>query len=80
MGTPIIVPPQTAILGIGKIEDAARVLDGAVVIRKRCYLSLSFDHRAADGAQADALLSAIGRRLASFDLREVLPTPRKEDA
>jgi pyruvate dehydrogenase E2 component (dihydrolipoamide acetyltransferase) len=50
--TPIINYPQIAILGIGKIEDRAVVRDGNIVIRKIVPLSLTFDHRAVDGADA----------------------------
>lgn len=67
LGTPIIVPGQTGILGVGKIRDAAVVVDGEVTVRKQCYLSLSFDHRTVDGAAADAFLRTLVERLASFD-------------
>lgn len=66
-GTPIIVPGQTGILGVGKIRDVPAAVDGEVVVRKACHLSLSFDHRTVDGAEADAFLRSIVERLASFD-------------
>jgi pyruvate dehydrogenase E2 component (dihydrolipoamide acetyltransferase) len=50
--TPVINFPEAAILGIGLIEDAPVAVDGKVAIRKILYLSLSFDHRILDGAEA----------------------------
>jgi len=60
--TPIINPPETAILGVGRIADQPAVVDGQLAIRTRCTLSLSFDHRVVDGAPAAAFL----RRLAEL--------------
>lgn len=56
-GTPVIPYPQTAILGMGKIQKEAVVEEDVVVIRERVLLSWSFDHRVLDGAKA-ALLSS----------------------
>jgi pyruvate dehydrogenase E2 component (dihydrolipoamide acetyltransferase) len=50
--TPIINYPQTAILGIGKIQETAEVVDGEVKPRMTVKLSLSYDHRVIDGADA----------------------------
>ena len=50
--TPIINYPQAAILGIGKIQETAEVVDGEVVPRHKLKLSLSYDHRIIDGATA----------------------------
>jgi pyruvate dehydrogenase E2 component (dihydrolipoamide acetyltransferase) len=50
--TPIINYPEVAILATMKIADRARVVDGAVVVRKTLPLCLSFDHRVVDGAEA----------------------------
>ncbi len=58
-GTPIIFPPQIAILGVGKIVRRPVVIDEAIAIRDMVYLSLSFDHRVIDGAQADLFLSTV---------------------
>jgi pyruvate dehydrogenase E2 component (dihydrolipoamide acetyltransferase) len=55
--TPILNPPETAILGVGRIADKAVVVDGAIVARSMCTLSLSFDHRVVDGAPAAAFLA-----------------------
>ena len=48
--TPIINPPQAAILGVGRIVEKPVARDGAVVVRPMMTLSLSFDHRIVDGA------------------------------
>ena len=50
--TPIINYPEAAILGIGLIKDQPAALDGKIAIRKILYLSLTFDHRVIDGAEA----------------------------
>ena len=50
--TPIINYPQAAILGVGKIREEASVINGKVVPRYILYLSVTFDHRILDGAQA----------------------------
>jgi pyruvate dehydrogenase E2 component (dihydrolipoamide acetyltransferase) len=67
-GTPIINPPEAAILALGVIEPRALVVDGRVEARPACTLSLTFDHRALDGATAGrafgglvALLEDAGR-------------------
>jgi pyruvate dehydrogenase E2 component (dihydrolipoamide acetyltransferase) len=61
--TPIINPPQSAILGIGRILQRAVVRDGQLTARRTCALSLTFDHRVADGAPAAQLLDAIASKL-----------------
>jgi pyruvate dehydrogenase E2 component (dihydrolipoamide acetyltransferase) len=57
--TPIINPPQAAILGVGRIVEKAVARDGAVVVRPMMALSLSFDHRIVDGAPAARFLQRI---------------------
>jgi pyruvate dehydrogenase E2 component (dihydrolipoamide acetyltransferase) len=57
--TPLINPPETAILGVGKIADKPMASDGKVEIRPMMYLSLSFDHRVIDGALAARFLQRI---------------------
>jgi pyruvate dehydrogenase E2 component (dihydrolipoamide acetyltransferase) len=57
--TPIINPPETAILGVGRIADKAVVVDGKVEPRTMCTLSLSFDHRVVDGVPAAAFLARL---------------------
>jgi pyruvate dehydrogenase E2 component (dihydrolipoamide acetyltransferase) len=56
---PIIAPPQIAILGVGAIQDEIVAVEGAPVVRPRMGLSLSFDHRAMDGAPAAAFLARV---------------------
>ena len=67
-GTPIINPPESAILGIGRIYDKPMVRDGRIEIRKVLPLSLSFDHRVADGAHAATFVNAVKRHLEDPDL------------
>jgi 2-oxoglutarate dehydrogenase E2 component (dihydrolipoamide succinyltransferase) len=52
LSTPIINPPQSAILGIHATKDRAVVEDGQIVIRPMNYLALSYDHRIIDGREA----------------------------
>lgn len=61
--TPIINPPQTAILGLGRIQETAEVIDGEVVPRTTVKLSLSYDHRVIDGATAARFMNVIKRNL-----------------
>jgi pyruvate dehydrogenase E2 component (dihydrolipoamide acetyltransferase) len=56
-GTPIINPGQGAVIALGVIAPRALVVDGAVVARPACTLSLSFDHRLMDGATAGRALT-----------------------
>ncbi|MEM4298496.1 MAG: 2-oxo acid dehydrogenase subunit E2, partial [Nitrososphaerota archaeon] len=57
--TPIVIPGQSAILGIGKIERVPVVEEDRIAIKPRALLSLTFDHRAADGATAAKFLGRI---------------------
>jgi 2-oxoglutarate dehydrogenase E2 component (dihydrolipoamide succinyltransferase) len=59
MSTPIINPPQSAVLGLHRIEDRAVVRDGEIVIRPMMYLALSYDHRLIDGREAVTALKTI---------------------
>ncbi len=52
MSTPIINPPQSAVLGLHRIEDRPVVVDGEIVIRPMMYIALSYDHRLIDGREA----------------------------
>ena len=58
-GTPIINQPQAAILGVGAITKRPVAIDDAIAIRPTVYLSLTFDHRAADGSLADPFLAEV---------------------
>ena len=59
MSTPIINPPQSAVLGLHRIEDRAVVRDAQIVIRPMMYLALSYDHRLIDGREAVTALKII---------------------
>ena len=59
LSTPILNPPQTAILGMHKIQDRPMAVNGEVVIRPMMYLALSYDHRLIDGSEAVRFLVTI---------------------
>ncbi|NIC08056.1 2-oxoglutarate dehydrogenase complex dihydrolipoyllysine-residue succinyltransferase [Billgrantia bachuensis] len=59
MSTPIINPPQTAILGMHKIQERPMAVNGKVEIRPMMYLALSYDHRMIDGKDAVQFLVTI---------------------
>jgi pyruvate dehydrogenase E2 component (dihydrolipoamide acetyltransferase) len=61
--TPVLNPPQSSILGIGRIQPRPVVRDGTVVTAQTCVLSLTFDHRVTDGAPAAQFLEGIARRM-----------------
>lgn len=91
--TPIINWPEVAILGIGAIKDSAVVKDGKIVARKMLPLSISFDHRVLDGAEAARFASALKNYLENVEMllkedkelpklvkEEPKKEPRKDDA
>ncbi|MET4897554.1 2-oxoglutarate dehydrogenase complex dihydrolipoyllysine-residue succinyltransferase [Sphingomonadaceae bacterium jetA1] len=59
MSTPIINPPQSAVLGLHRIEERPVVVNGQVVVRPMMYLALSYDHRIIDGREAVTFLVAL---------------------
>jgi 2-oxoglutarate dehydrogenase E2 component (dihydrolipoamide succinyltransferase) len=59
MSTPILNPPQVAILGLHKIEERPVAVNGQVVIRPMMYLALSYDHRVVDGRESVQFLARI---------------------
>ncbi|MDB5392846.1 MAG: dihydrolipoyllysine-residue succinyltransferase [Rhodospirillales bacterium] len=59
MSTPILNPPQSAILGMHKIQDRPMAIDGKVEIRPMMYLAVSYDHRIIDGREAVSFLVRI---------------------
>jgi len=63
LSTPIINPPQSAILGIHLTKDRPVVEDGQIVVRPMNYLALSYDHRIIDGREAVLSLVAIKEAL-----------------
>jgi 2-oxoglutarate dehydrogenase E2 component (dihydrolipoamide succinyltransferase) len=71
LAAPIIIPqPQSAILGLGKLEKRAVVIgqDGQdeIVVRSRCYATLTIDHRVMDGSRANRFLQVFTERLAGW--------------
>jgi 2-oxoglutarate dehydrogenase E2 component (dihydrolipoamide succinyltransferase) len=59
LSTPILNPPQTAILGMHKIQERPMAVDGQVVVLPMMYLALSYDHRMIDGKEAVQFLVTI---------------------
>ena len=59
MSTPIINPPQSAILGMHNILQRPMAIDGQVVIRPMMYVALSYDHRIIDGKESVGFLVAV---------------------
>ena len=59
MSTPILNPPQSAILGMHTIQDRPVARNGEVVIRPMMYVALSYDHRIVDGQGAVGFLKTI---------------------
>ena len=68
MSTPIINPPQSAILGMHKIQERVMVVGGEMKIRPMMYLALSYDHRIIDGKEAVTFLVRV---------KELLEDPRR---
>ncbi|HWG62957.1 MAG TPA: dihydrolipoamide acetyltransferase family protein [Streptosporangiaceae bacterium] len=62
-GTPILTPPEAAILAFGQVKQAPWVVDGQLAVRHVTTLSLSFDHRIVDGDLGSAVLRDIGDML-----------------
>ncbi|HKJ63867.1 MAG TPA: dihydrolipoyllysine-residue succinyltransferase, partial [Desulfopila sp.] len=63
LSTPIVNPPQSAILGLHAIQDRPVAIDGEVVIRPMMYLALTYDHRIIDGREAVTFLRGIKERI-----------------
>jgi 2-oxoglutarate dehydrogenase E2 component (dihydrolipoamide succinyltransferase) len=59
LSTPIVNPPQSAILGMHKTQDRPVVVDGQVVVRPMMYIALTYDHRIIDGREAVQFLVAV---------------------
>jgi 2-oxoglutarate dehydrogenase E2 component (dihydrolipoamide succinyltransferase) len=71
VAAPIVInQPQSAILGVGKLEKRAVVIDAngtdAIVVRPRCYVTLTLDHRVMDGHRANRFLQVLVARLESW--------------
>jgi 2-oxoglutarate dehydrogenase E2 component (dihydrolipoamide succinyltransferase) len=63
LSTPIVNAPQSAILGMHKIQDRPVVIDGQVVVRPMMYLALTYDHRIIDGREAVQFLVTVKQAL-----------------
>jgi 2-oxoglutarate dehydrogenase E2 component (dihydrolipoamide succinyltransferase) len=63
MSTPILNPPQSAILGMHKIQERPMVVDGEIVVRPMMYIALTYDHRIIDGREAVQFLVRIKEAL-----------------
>jgi pyruvate dehydrogenase E2 component (dihydrolipoamide acetyltransferase) len=61
--TPILKPPETGILGVGRVREKPAVHEGKIAIRSMMFLSLTFDHRVVDGAPANDFLQTVARYL-----------------
>jgi 2-oxoglutarate dehydrogenase E2 component (dihydrolipoamide succinyltransferase) len=68
MGTPIINPPQSGILGMHKTEERPVAVKGQVVIRPMMYVALSYDHRIVDGKESVTFLVRV---------KEAIEDPRR---
>lgn len=66
-GLPIISQPQVAILGVGSVDKRVVVVNDMIAIRPMCCLTLGYDHRLIDGADAGRFLQALKDRLQDFD-------------
>jgi pyruvate dehydrogenase E2 component (dihydrolipoamide acetyltransferase) len=66
-GLPVISQPQVAILGVGSVDKRVVVIDDMIAIRPMCYLTLGYDHRLIDGADAGRFLQALKERLQGFE-------------
>ena len=77
MSTPIINIPQSAILGMHKIQDRPMAVNGQVVIRPMMYLALSYDHRVIDGRESVSFLVRVKELLESPELLLIGKDPVK---
>ena len=59
LSTPIVNPPQSAILGLHSIQDRPMAVNGQVVVLPMMYLALTYDHRIIDGREAVSFLKTI---------------------
>ena len=66
-GMPIISQPQVAIVGVGAVEKRPVVLDDAISIRLRAYMTIGYDHRVIDGAIADEFMQVVKKMIENWD-------------
>ena len=67
MSTPIINIPQSAILGMHKIQERPVVIDGQIVVRPMMYVAVSYDHRIIDGSLGATFLTSVANELENFN-------------
>ena len=61
--TPILKPPETGILGVGRVKEKPAVFEGQIAVRSMMFLCLTFDHQVVDGAPASEFLQTVARYL-----------------
>ena len=66
-GMPIISQPQVAIVGVGAVEKRPVVIDDAITIRLRAYMTIGYDHRVIDGAIADEFMQVVKKTIENWD-------------
>ncbi|MBA3874420.1 MAG: 2-oxo acid dehydrogenase subunit E2, partial [Anaerolineae bacterium] len=66
LATPIINQPQSGILGVGMMEKRVKVINDMIAIRPCCYVTLTFDHRVADGATGDGFMQQLKDRVENW--------------
>jgi 2-oxoglutarate dehydrogenase E2 component (dihydrolipoamide succinyltransferase) len=66
-GMPIISQPQVAIVGVGAVEKRPVVVDDAITIRLRAYMTIGYDHRVIDGATADEFMQHVKKAIESWE-------------
>ena len=66
-GMPIISQPQVAIVGVGAVEKRPVVVDDAVTIRLRAYMTIGYDHRVIDGAVADEFMQHVKKAIENWE-------------
>jgi 2-oxoglutarate dehydrogenase E2 component (dihydrolipoamide succinyltransferase) len=72
MSTPIINIPQSAILGMHKIQERPMAVNGLVIIKPMMYLALSYDHRIIDGRESVSFLVRVKELLENPELKALL--------
>ena len=78
MSTPIINIPQSAILGMHKIQERPMVINGKIEARPMMYVALSYDHRIIDGRESVSFLVRVKELLETQELMLVKKDPVKE--
>jgi pyruvate dehydrogenase E2 component (dihydrolipoamide acetyltransferase) len=69
-GMPIISQPQVAIVGVGAVEKRPVVVDDAVTVRLRAYMTIGYDHRVIDGAIADQFMQVVKKAIENWNPAE----------